>query len=57
MLDLMLSRQSRLVILGDWIQHFSYGILTADGQFSLEQFEVNDDDYEEEHREGVSIAF
>ena len=40
MLYLMLSRQTRLAILGDWIQHFSYGILTSDGQFSLEQFEV-----------------
>lgn len=56
MLDLMLSRQTRLMILGDWIQHFSYAVM-CDGQISLEQFEVDDSLYEEEHRDGVSICF
>lgn len=34
-LDLMLSRETRLIILGDWITHFSYGVLDEEG-FSLE---------------------
>lgn len=37
MLDLMLARDSRVVILGDWIQHFSYARY-ADGVLTLEQF-------------------
>lgn len=38
MLDLMLSVSSRVVILGDWIDYFSYGVF--DGKtFSLEIFE------------------
>lgn len=56
MLDLMLSRQTRILILGDWIQHFSYAVMN-EGQMSLEQFEIDDSQYEEEHREGVSICF
>ncbi|MBR0037832.1 MAG: UDP-2,3-diacylglucosamine diphosphatase [Bacteroidales bacterium] len=48
MLYLMLSRQTRLAILGDWIQHFSYGVLTSDGQFSLEQFEVAEEAEQDE---------
>ena len=37
MLDLMLSRDSRVVILGDWIRHFSYA--RFDGEhLTLEQF-------------------
>ena len=56
MLDLMLSRQTRLMILGDWIQYFSYAVM-EEGQLSLEQFEVDDSAYEEEHRDGVSICF
>jgi len=55
MLDLMLSRQSRLMILGDWITHFSYAVMTPDGRMSLDQFEYGE--YEEEHRDGVSICF
>lgn len=38
MLDLMLNTSSRIIILGDWIQYFSYGVF--DGEtFSLEIFE------------------
>lgn len=56
MLDLMLSRRTRLMILGDWIQHFSYAVM-SDGQLSLEQFEIDESQYETETREGVSICF
>lgn len=56
MLDLMLSRKTRIVVLGDWIQHFSYAVM-QEGRLSLEQFEVDDSFYEEEHRDGVSICF
>ncbi len=38
MLDLMLSRSARIVILGDWIRFFSYGIFDGEN-FSLEVFE------------------
>ncbi|WP_102407204.1 UDP-2,3-diacylglucosamine diphosphatase [Parabacteroides bouchesdurhonensis] len=39
MLDLMLSKTSRLLIAGDWMQYFSY--IVWDGEsLSLEQFEV-----------------
>lgn len=38
MLDLMLSATSRIVILGDWIDYFSYGVFDGDN-FSLEIFE------------------
>lgn len=38
MLDLMLSQSSRIVILGDWITFFSYGIFDGD-IFTLEMFE------------------
>ena len=55
MLDLMLSRSSRMMILGDWITHFSYAVL-ENGQLSLDQFEYQDD-YDVEERTGVSIAF
>ena len=54
MLDLMLSRDSRMMILGDWITHFSYAVMDSEGEMSLEQFEYGD--YEEEERNGVSIA-
>ena len=37
MLDLMLSRSSRLTILGDWIQEFSYAVFDGEN-FFLEQF-------------------
>lgn len=40
MLDLMLSQSSRIVILGDWISCFSYGVFDGDN-FSLEIFEDN----------------
>lgn len=56
MLDLMLTRATRLMILGDWITNFSYAVMD-DGQLSLEQFEVDDSMYESEERNGVSIAF
>lgn len=54
MLDLMLSRSTRIVILGDWINHFSYAMMDDQGNLSLEQFEYPE--YEEESRNGVSIA-
>ncbi|MBQ0057361.1 MAG: UDP-2,3-diacylglucosamine diphosphatase [Bacteroidales bacterium] len=56
MLDMMLSRKSRIMILGDWITHFSYAVMD-EGNLSLEQFEVDDSMYETEERTGVSIAF
>lgn len=37
-LDLMINRDSRVIILGDWISNFSYGVLQQ-GQFSMEYFE------------------
>lgn len=40
LLDLMLSRTTRLAILGDWIQLFSYGVWDGEN-FLLEQFEIN----------------
>lgn len=55
MLDLMLSRDSRMMILGDWVNHFSYAVMDEDGEMSLEQFELPD--YEVEERNGVSICF
>ena len=55
MLDLMLSRQNRMMILGDWITHFSYAVM-ENGQICLEQFEYLDD-YGQEERTGVSISF
>ena len=55
MLDLMLSASSRLMILGDWIHHFSYAVMDEDGEMMLDQFELPE--YEEEVRQGVSIAF
>ncbi len=39
MLDLMLARTSRVIILGDWIQHFSYAVWDGN-DMRLEQFEV-----------------
>lgn len=41
LLDLMISRKTRVVILGDWLHYFSFGLW--DGmQFRLEQFEVEE---------------
>ena len=54
MLDIMLSRSSRMMILGDWITHFSYAVMDEEGEMMLDQFEYGD--IEEETREGVSIA-
>lgn len=42
MLDLMLSMQSRVVILGDWIKYFSYGVFDGEN-FSLEIFEESEE--------------
>ncbi len=55
MLDLMMSRSTRLMILGDWINHFSYAVMDEKGNMSLDQFEYPE--YEEEQRFGVSISF
>nr|WP_185154648.1 UDP-2,3-diacylglucosamine diphosphatase [Dysgonomonas sp. 511] len=38
MLDLALTRESRVVILGDWLTYFSYGVFDGDN-FTLEIFE------------------
>ena len=54
MLDIMLSRKSRMMILGDWITHFSYAVMDEEGEMMLDQFEYGD--IEEETRDGVSIA-
>lgn len=54
-LDLMLSRQSRLFILGDWITHFSYAVMDEKGNMWMDNFELPE--VEEEERVGVSIAF
>lgn len=54
-LDLMLSRKSRMFILGDWIKHFSYAVMDEKGQMWMENFELPDVEVEE--RTGVSIAF
>lgn len=55
MLDLMLSRDARILILGDWITHFSYAVLDEEGNMMLDQFEYAEVEVEE--RNGVSIAF
>lgn len=54
-LDLMLSRQSRVFILGDWITHFSYAVLDEQGRMWMDNFEQPE--FEPEERVGVSIAF
>ncbi|MEG1617612.1 MAG: UDP-2,3-diacylglucosamine diphosphatase [Bacteroidales bacterium] len=38
MLDLMLSRESRILILGDWVNHFSFAVMEGEDLW-LEQFE------------------
>lgn len=38
LLDLMLNKESRVIILGDWIEQFSYGVFDEEG-FRLELFE------------------
>ena len=37
MLDLMLNRNTRMMILGDWISEFSYAVFDGENMF-LEQF-------------------
>ena len=32
-LDLMLSKQSRLMVLGDWISHFTYAVFDGEHMF------------------------
>lgn len=44
MLDLMLSRRSRVVILGDWMRHFSYAVM-EDGELRLDTFDDPAGDY------------
>ncbi len=41
LLDLMISAQSRVVILGDWLSHYSYAVFDGDN-LTLELFENND---------------
>ncbi len=40
-LDLMITRSSRVVILGDWVTHFSYGVWDGE-DFSLQNFETDE---------------
>jgi UDP-2,3-diacylglucosamine hydrolase len=56
MLDLMLSRSNRLMILGDWITHFSYAVM-EEGNLWLDTFEEGIVEGAEPERTGVSIAF
>jgi UDP-2,3-diacylglucosamine hydrolase len=42
MLDLMLSREARMIILGDWINYFSYAVFDGENLF-LEEFVEGDD--------------
>lgn len=42
MLDLMLNKKSRVIILGDWLQFFSYAVMDADGVIELNVFEEAD---------------
>lgn len=41
LLDLMLSNKSRMMIIGDWLQYFSYAVFDGE-ELSLEQFEESD---------------
>jgi UDP-2,3-diacylglucosamine hydrolase len=41
MLDLQLSQRSRVIILGDWLQYFSYGVFDGE-RFKLEMFEADE---------------
>lgn len=54
LLDLMLSRESRLLILGDWISHFSYAVMEGTDIW-LEQFEPEEAVRNDER--SLSIAF
>ena len=42
MLDLMLRKDSRVIILGDWINYFSFAVLDETGQLTLDIFEPSD---------------
>ena len=44
MLDLMLSRTSRMLMLGDWIQDFSYAVFDGENMF-LEQYVEGESQY------------
>ncbi len=55
MLDLMLTRTSRVIILGDWINLFSYAVMEGD-QLWLEQFEEEQAD-RNAGNDQISIAF
>ena len=55
MLDLMLSRESRLLIVGDWINYFSYAVMEGD-EVWLEQFEPEEPVRDTDTR-NISIAF
>lgn len=39
MLDLMLNKKSRMLILGDWLQFFSYAVMDEEGYMELTVFE------------------
>jgi UDP-2,3-diacylglucosamine hydrolase len=59
MLDLMLTRSNRIMILGDWITHCSYAVLEG-GNLWLDVYEdpiFPAQSGVEEERSGVSIAF
>lgn len=59
-LSLMLSSRACVYILGDFFRQFTYGVLSPDGVFSLEQDGQDADSVADEHNEnraGVSIAF
>ena len=56
-LDLMLTRSSRMFILGDWINHFSYAVMDENGRMWMDNFETPADVEDVEVRDGVSIAF
>jgi UDP-2,3-diacylglucosamine hydrolase len=40
LLDLMLNKQSRMMIIGDWLQYFSYAVFDGE-ELILEQFELS----------------
>ena len=44
LLDLMISRKTRVVILGDWLHFYSYGVWDGE-HFFLEQFESDDNKF------------
>ena len=56
MLDLMISKKSRVIILGDWINLFSYAVFDGENIW-LEQFEENEYNPEDNDDVNISIAF